>query len=1137
MKGLAMPSDRSFRWTPLGLVLGVLGAPTAWAQCAGAALPGASAAQIVALTGHGQTRAPGVEPWSPASLAQQLTGGADMRTLSLSSAALLLADHTQIRMSANAQLRLCESQPARTLLELAAGRLWARTKKSPATLQLQTPAALAVVRGTDWDVEVDGAGRTTLTVLSGLVELSNAQGSVRLGPSEQGFVEPGQAPVKRLLVNPRERVQWVAAYPGDATRWAEFQKPDIALPLAAVHSELVAGHWGSAQIHLRAMSARREGGAVVDLVLADLEVFDGQLDAAQARLEGAWQRTRDPRTAARRAELLFALDRNSEARAWIDAARAAAPTSVELLLADADAHRLEGRGDAALALYQQALDRAQSDAQQAEAQWALGRALKERGDLYAARVALARAVKLAPQHPGYRAEQATADTEALRLPEARTGFDAALALAGDDYTSLAGAGLLALQQGDAQAARTELLKALVIEPRYARAQVWLAVAEYRLGEPAAALDSLSRARQADPNDPLPWQIESILHNDSGEPEAAIAAAREALVRLPYLKSLNPLVSDSQGSANLGKALGDFGLEHWARAYAQQSYYPLWAGSHFFMASRYESDYSRNSELFQGYLADPLALGASERHYPVLPVAGAEALASASLGRGLVHDDSGLVVRHSGLSLSGVPTAWQVQAQALHLHPREDGSGSYTLTSPLMGLGVGVRPTDRLSLLLLHNQDRSRVAYPPGALDLGATSELDGALRQRWRRTEAGGAWRWSADEQTWFKWHSSAAGQGMQILNPVIGPQDSRIADTDRSVQWRHTLQRGQQRFSLGWERSRTGAGSSIGDAISVYGVSTQARLDMPWLAYQNSRGPWTWHAQASWPRLKVDWLSRSFDPASGRDDFEPVRDGGVVGRRALPRLGLAYRWGPGRALHAAYIESTRGIGANTLAPVAVGAIPIDFHYQLPGAFARKSALQMDWELDARSFLMLALSRQDIANPTYASDGSLLVPVQTLSQFDRIQGLGPQAQTAQTTLDPYAAHPLFERGRLVQATAAYNRVLAPRWSGTAGYTWAQSRNTGVLHPGNALPGFARHTLVLTSVWKHGGRDFSSVSMVYRSQRFDDEANRRVQAPGWTLTLMHSMDSADRRWSLLAWAQTPLDGRVKPSFWARVRYRY
>ena len=58
----------------------------------------------------------------------------------------------------------------------------------------------------------------------------------------------------------------------------------------------------------------------------------------------------------------------------------------------------------------------------------------------------------------------------------------------------------------------------MIEPRYARAHVWLAVAEYTLGGQGAALDSLERARQADPKDPLAWQVESMIRNDAGEPE-------------------------------------------------------------------------------------------------------------------------------------------------------------------------------------------------------------------------------------------------------------------------------------------------------------------------------------------------------------------------------------------------------------------------------------------------------------------------------------------------------------------------------------------------------------------------------------------------------------------------------------------
>ena len=185
----------------LALAAGLLCTAQAAAQCAGVVLePGQPAAQVVALSGRGETRPAGAAPWQPAALSQTLGAGADMRTLALSSAALLLADRTQIRMAAQAQLRLCESRPARTLLELVGGRLWARTKKTPAALELQTPAALAVVRGTDWDVEVEEGGRTTLTVLSGRIAVSNALGAVDVGPSEQATVEPGQAPVKRLLV-------------------------------------------------------------------------------------------------------------------------------------------------------------------------------------------------------------------------------------------------------------------------------------------------------------------------------------------------------------------------------------------------------------------------------------------------------------------------------------------------------------------------------------------------------------------------------------------------------------------------------------------------------------------------------------------------------------------------------------------------------------------------------------------------------------------------------------------------------------------------------------------------------------------------------------------------------------------------
>ena len=1127
-----MPASRLVRTGFLCSAAALLAAP-AWAQCTGAPpAPGTAAAQIVALTGQGQTRAPGVEPWSPASLSQRLGAGADMRTLPLSSAALLLSDRTQIRMSANAQLRLCESQPARTLLELVAGRLWARTKKTPAALQLQTPAAVAVVRGTDWDVEVEAGGRTTLTVLSGMVELSNPLGSVQVGPAEQGIAEPGRAPVKRVLVRPRERVQWVMAYPGDVTRWAEFQGVSIPAPLAAVRADLRSGQWVSARTRLQALTTAQRG-AVADLVLADLEVFDGQLDAAERRLAIAWQRTPDPRIAARRADLLMALDRSRDARAWLDTTRAAAPTAVELLLADADWQRLEGRGDAAVALYRDAAARAQGDAQQARAQWGLGRALQERGDLRAARAALARAVALAPDNAAYRGEQATAATEGLRLADARAGFDAALAQAGDDYVSLAGAGLLALKRGDAETARSQLLKALVIEPRYARAHVWLAEAEYQLGERAAALDSLERARLADPNDPLPWQVEAMLRNDSGEPTQAVGAAREALARLPNLKSLNPLASDSQGSANLGKALGDFGMENWARAYSNASYFPLWAGSHFFMADRYESDFNRRSELFQGYLTDPTVFGASDKRAPLLLSTGREWNATTSAERNPLRHTATADVAYRGFAAGAVPVSWLVRLSDVEMWPRQGPPSSrYRLGSPGVDVALGARPNESLALFLLHGDTSLQYRFPD-ALDLGNGITFSGEATTRTRRTDGGASWRWSAGTQTWLKGHTGRQTSELVLDDARFGPQDYRYTSDETGLFVHHTVLWRTHRVSGGWEFVDRDTGSAISDADVSSPRTNTERYDQPWVASEWRRGAWSLMAEAYWPRFTTTQRDR-FTDAAGQDLLTPLVDGASTRRRAQPRLGASVRLGPGRGLHWAYQESLRAPGTHTLAPVATGAIPLDNQYTLAGSRARKQAVQLDWELGPATFVGASLTDQHISNPV-ARDGRLFAQ-NTGALFDNVASIAPVVLNAQTTLNTYEETPLFSRGDLTQAMVSVNRLLGNRWSVLGHYIHTESRNTSAGYADNVLPGFARHVVLGQTTWRHEARRFSLLRLTHRGTRYRDEANTMERLPGWSLALAHRWESPSRRWSFTGTVQSGLSRGERPTLWALVRFR-
>ena len=186
-----------------------------------AAIPNGAAAQIVDLQGLGEQHAADQAQWQAASRSQLLPGGAFVRTLPASKMALLFADDTQIRLNQNSVLQLKSlangAQP--TSLVLSMGRAWAQTKRSDGSrLTLETPAATAGIRGTDWELDVDANGKTLLTVLSGTVELSNAQGSVTVNSNEAAMAEVGRMPVKIQLSNPRDRIQWVNALTADPLR-------------------------------------------------------------------------------------------------------------------------------------------------------------------------------------------------------------------------------------------------------------------------------------------------------------------------------------------------------------------------------------------------------------------------------------------------------------------------------------------------------------------------------------------------------------------------------------------------------------------------------------------------------------------------------------------------------------------------------------------------------------------------------------------------------------------------------------------------------------------------------------------------------------------------------------------------------
>ena len=133
------------------------------------------AAKILSVQGQVEVETPAV---GRAQVGQILYAGNVIRTGPRSRAALLMADETQLKLSANSELqltavrptssllvRVVEAGPDQSILNMRRGRAWIRSKKTPAAVQVRTPAVTAAIRGTEFDVQVGDDGETMTTVV------------------------------------------------------------------------------------------------------------------------------------------------------------------------------------------------------------------------------------------------------------------------------------------------------------------------------------------------------------------------------------------------------------------------------------------------------------------------------------------------------------------------------------------------------------------------------------------------------------------------------------------------------------------------------------------------------------------------------------------------------------------------------------------------------------------------------------------------------------------------------------------------------------------------------------------------------------------------------------------------------------
>ena len=1124
----------------LPVLVGLVCATTAWAQDA----------DILMLVGPGEVRTSEPSAWTPARVTQKLGSGSFVRTGPDGQMALLLRDQTQLRLNQNTtlQIRSLQAGSDSTVLSLTQGRLWAQVKQLatgafrvtaaavlPNRLRIITPTATVGIRGTDWELVVGDQGITTLTVVSGEVEMSNEFGRVSVGANEQAVAEAGKAPVKSLLSSARDRVQWVTAYRPSPARWV----PNPPAALQAAVRDIEAGAYTKA---VAALEPNRSQLAA-SLLLADVYIYQGRTDDAIKTLAPLSQAGRgNPVATALQGRALLIAGRLDEAASLLQEGLKTHPADRELVLAAADVARVQGDADQALRWFAQVT---LAHPKSHEAWFGVGRIQVDKEDVPKAKTALDEALRLSPNEAGYLGERATLLALSGDLTAARLAFDEALKQQPDDYLAWTGLGILQLKTGEPQQALESFLKATVLEPRFARAQLYAGVAYYQLdqiGGAQRAIEAVNRAAQLDAKDPLPYLMLGLIYGDAQELALATEAAQQAQVRMPFLKSANQLLNDQKGSANVGTALANRGMEEWAQSFASETYNPYWAGSAFFAADRYSDGFNKNSQLYRGFLLDPLSFGASNRFSSLVAVPGHYGSVGVERQRADIDYSVGQVTAN-GLFATHVPVAYSLTGQRASLSTRNGQLRDSNFDN--LTVGLGIKPSSDLGIFYFGS--RIGLAGKTPSATAAGLNLPDSSINLSNPRHDIGLTYRFAPDNQIMLKY-----GQGTQstssmgkiedkalanffdtlivLVEPDAVPfnpiaiRDYRARNRNRDIQFSHSLAlNSKTQLTWGYERAQDQQSAELVE--SFQGAPAAPRTTRFELRGTRDLKYTGWYVSSrSHPSDTFSWQADlAHQSFSGKSVVGAVIDAGggidateqdVVTPESIrslsPRLGLRIATAQGQQLKLVYQRWRRPTGVATLAPVDTLGIPVEDRLVTAGGLLTKLRAQYDWQRNDTSFYRFFADQRQVSNlqnRLAAINGSL--------ELLTLESVRPRGAVFGQAFDELEETPQFGKGKVSSMGMAGNWLLASDVSVSARYHYATSQNTGADFLGLKVPYIPRHLANALVYWQPTNRWQLIARATYRSSRFTDEANLLRLAAGWNYGVAANWESSDKRLNVQA----------------------
>jgi tetratricopeptide (TPR) repeat protein len=531
------------------------------------------AARIISVQGQVEARSSGTTDWHAVRLNDTYCPGDTIRVRRNGRAGLILANETLLRLDQQSAIILAAVEPdGFSLLEILEG-IAHFISRVPRSLRVNTPFVNAAIEGTEFVVAVEEEA-ARITVFEGTVLARNPVGEMRLGANETVVAERDAAPEKRLVVNPRDAVQWALYYPPvldpERTVGPQLQEASMLLERGRVES---------ARAALGQVLEREPGNGDARALLAVIAVVQNRKDEALRLAEEAVRDT--PQSAAPRIALSYA----RQARFDLEPALAAARQAVDIEPGNALAW-----------------------ARLAELQLSLGR-------LDDALASAQEATRLRPDLARTQSILGYAHLTRIRIGEAMAAFERAIELDQADPLPRLGLGLARIRRGRLAEGRRDIEIAASLDPDNAIIRSYLGKAYYE--EKRAPLDAaqFAMAKELDPLDPTPHFYDAIRKQTENRPVEALEDIHRSIElndnRAVYRSSLQLDQDEAARGVSLAGIYADlrFGQRALLEAWRSTTLDPSSYSAHRFMADSYLSlprhEVARASELLRSQLLQPI----------------------------------------------------------------------------------------------------------------------------------------------------------------------------------------------------------------------------------------------------------------------------------------------------------------------------------------------------------------------------------------------------------------------------------------------------------------------------------------------------------------------------------------------------